>query len=206
MKPRRAVDPDAIATRLDQYLNVAKGEVERLHYIITQFLQAIRPSVPKRRPTSMNELVEATLKLLEPELENRGQTVEKRLERSLPQAPLDPVQIKQVLVNLIKNSMQAMTRGGTLSLATGTAGEGVWVRVADTGSGISPEQQHRIFEPFYTTKRGGSGLGLMIVERVVREHGGLIKLESQTGRGTTFRLWFPLHEPGPRLLETHTHD
>jgi two-component system, sporulation sensor kinase E len=109
-------------------------------------------------------------------------------------------------VNLIKNAMQAMTRGGVLRLATGTAGDGVWVSLADTGSGISQEQLSRIFQPFYTTKRRGSGLGLMIVQRVMRDHGGLIKLDSHTGRGTTFRLWFPLFEPQPRLLETQAHD
>jgi signal transduction histidine kinase len=80
------------------------------------------------------------------------------------------------------------------------------VSVADTGAGISPEQQHRIFEPYYTTKRAGSGLGLMIVQRVVRDHGGLINLKSHADRGTTFRLWFPLYEPRLRLLEAHAHD
>jgi PAS domain S-box-containing protein len=202
----RGGDPADVAAKLDRYLAVAKGEIERLDYIITQFLRAIRPSAPQKRPVSLNSLVEDTLKLLGPEIENRGQVVEMRLSSSLPHAPLDPVQIKQALVNLIKNAMHAMTRGGILTLETGTAREGIWVSVADTGAGISPEQQTRIFEPFYTTKRTGSGLGLMIVQRVVRDHGGLINLESHTGRGMTFRLWFPFSEPKPRLLETHLHD
>jgi signal transduction histidine kinase len=111
-----------------------------------------------------------------------------------------------VLVNLIKNALQAMTKGGTLTLQTGEGADGVWVSVADTGGGIPQEQINRIFEPFYTTKKKGTGLGLMIVQRIVRAHGGRIELESQVGRGTTFRIWLPLHERKPRLLEAPMHD
>jgi signal transduction histidine kinase len=155
---------------------------------------------------SLNALAEDTLQLLGPEIQNRGQAVEREMFETLPSAPLDPVQVKQVLVNLIKNAMQAMSRGGVLSVRTGEARDGVWIELADTGCGIAQEQLNHIFEPFYTTKRKGSGLGLMIVQRVMREHGGLIKLDSRTDRGTTFRLWFPLHEPRPRLLEIQAHE
>jgi signal transduction histidine kinase len=111
-----------------------------------------------------------------------------------------------VLVNLIKNAMQAMTKGGTLTLQTGEGPDGVWVSVTDTGGGIPQEQLNRIFEPFYTTKKKGSGLGLMIVQRIVRAHGGRIDLESQLDRGTTFRIWLPFQEKKPRLLEAPAHD
>ena len=93
---------------------------------------------------------------------------------------------------------------GTLTLQTGETGDDVWVSVADTGGGIAQEQINRIFEPFYTTKKKGSGLGLMIVQRIVRAHNGRIDLESNVGRGTTFRVWLPLHERKPRLLEAKT--
>jgi PAS domain S-box-containing protein len=189
------------AVRLEQYLNVAKGEINRLDYIVTQFLQAIRPAPPQLKPASLNEAVQKTLELLNPELENRGLTVKTRLDSHLPAAPLDLLQMQQVLVNLVKNAMQAMSKGGTLTLQTGEGSDGVWVNVADTGGGIPQEQLNRIFEPFYTTKKKGSGLGLMIVQRIVRAHGGRIDLESDVGRGTTFRIWLPLHERKPRLLE-----
>jgi len=78
------------------------------------------------------------------------------------------------------------------------------VSVSDTGRGIPPEGVRRIFEPFYTTKKKGTGLGLMIVQRIVREHGGRISLESRLNQGTTFRVWLPLHEKHPRLLEAGT--
>ncbi len=204
--PPAAAEVEEISGRLENYLGVAKGEIARLDYIITQFLQAIRPSPPQRRLSSLNEVAVETLALLQPELDNRGILVAQQLARGLPEVLLDPAQIKQVLVNLVKNALQAMRRGGTLTMATGTASEGVWVSIADTGTGISVEQQARVFEPFFTTKKKGSGLGLMIVQRIVRDHGGRIGLESQAGRGTTFRIWLPLHERPPRLLEARLHD
>ena len=199
-------DMEEIAAKLQNYLTVAKGEIDRLDYIVTQFLQAIRPTPPQKKMVSLNDIVRETLDLLRPEIENRGQTVEEKLARQLPTAPLDPAQIKQVLVNLVKNAVQAMTKGGVLTVQTGSGADGVWVSIADTGCGIPQEQLNRIFEPFFTTKRKGSGLGLMIVQRIVREHGGLIKLESNVGQGTRFRIWLPLHERQPRLLEAPLHD
>jgi two-component system, sporulation sensor kinase E len=189
-----------IAQKLEQYLEVAKGEINRLDYIITQFLQAIRPSAPQFKAASLNNVVEKTLALLRPELDNRGLTLKQKLARSMPDARLDAAQVQQVLVNLIKNAMQAMTRGGVLTLQTGAGSEGVWVSVADTGGGIPQEQINRIFDPFFTTKKKGTGLGLMIVQRIVRAHGGKVELESHVGRGSTFRVWFPLHERPMRLL------
>jgi PAS domain S-box-containing protein len=193
-------------SKLENYLEVAKGEISRLDYIITQFLQAIRPSAPQLKPASLNEVVEKTLELLRPELANRGIVAKTKFARRLPAAPLDANQIQQILVNLLKNAMQAMTTGGALTLATGEGGDGVWVSVADTGGGIPQEQINRIFDPFYTTKKEGTGLGLMIVQRIVRAHGGRIELESHVGKGTTFRIWLPLHERKPRLLEAPSHD
>jgi PAS domain S-box-containing protein len=192
--------------KLSQYLEVAKGEIARLDYIVTQFLGAIRPAPLQLKITSLNEVVETTLDLLRPEIENRDITVKTRLSRQLPPALIDPTQIKQVLVNLIKNALHAMTKGGALTLQTGESADGVWVSVADTGGGIPQEQITRIFEPFFTTKKKGTGLGLMIVQRIVRAHGGRIELESRVGQGTTFRVWLPLHERKPRLLEAPSHD
>jgi PAS domain S-box-containing protein len=187
--------------RFEQYLDVAKGEIVRLDYIITQFLEAIRPVPPQLKLIPLNDVIEKTLELLRPELNNRGLNAKTKLADRLPAAPLDPAQMQQVLVNLVKNAMHAMTKGGTLTLQTGAGADGVWVSVTDTGGGIPQEQINRIFEPFFTTKKRGTGLGLMIVQRIVRAHEGRIELESHVGRGTTFRIWLPLHERQPRLLE-----
>ena len=191
-----------IALKVERYLGVAKGEINRLDYIITQFLQAIRPATPQVQMASINDVVRETLDLLRPELENRGVAVEENLSDKVPLTPLDPAQIKQVLVNLCKNAIQAMTRGGVLTLCTEPREDGVCVVVKDTGGGIPQDLLNRIFEPFYTTKKKGSGLGLMIVQRIVRDHGGRIQLESNVGQGTTFRIWLPLTERAPRLLNS----
>jgi PAS domain S-box-containing protein len=199
--PPPEADTRETAGKLEKYLGVAKGEIHRLDYIITQFLQAIRPAPVQLKPASLNAVVEKTLELLRPELDNRGLTVKTKLLRGLTVTPIDETQMQQVLVNLVKNAMQAMTKGGALQLQTGETPDSVWVSVADTGGGIPEEQISRIFEPFYTTKKKGTGLGLMIVQRIVRAHEGRIELESHVGRGTTFRIWLPLHERRPRLLQ-----
>ncbi len=199
-----AADTSETAKKLEQYLDVAKGEINRLDYIVTQFLGAIRPAPVQLQLNSLNDVVEKTLELLRPEIENRGVTVKTKLARNLTATPVDAAQLQQVLVNLVKNAAQAMTTGGTLTLQTGETSDDVWVSVTDTGGGIPQEQINRIFEPFYTTKKKGSGLGLMIVQRIVRAHNGRIELDSHVGRGTTFRIWLPLHERKPRLLEART--
>ena len=198
---RRAdADTVAVADKLQGYLDVAKGEITRLDYIVSQFLQAIRPSPPKLHPASLNDVIRESLALLGPELKNRRLHVEQKLAPSLPLAPMDSVQIQQVVVNLIKNAMQAMTKGGTLTLTTGEGADGVWFNINDTGGGIPQDQINRIFEPFYTTKAKGTGLGLMIVQRIVRDHGGRIELESRVDEGTQFRVWLPLRDRKPKLL------
>lgn len=197
-------DREQSVERIEKYLDVAKGEISRLDYIVTQFLQAIRPTKPKFALASLNDVVREAIDLLRPEIENRSLCVKENLAPRLPASPIDAGQIQQALVNLMKNAMHAMTKGGTLTLQTGEGGDGVWVSVSDTGGGIPQEQLNRIFEPFYTTKKKGTGLGLMIVQRIVREHGGRIELESNVGKGTVFRIWLPLHERRPRLLPSHS--
>jgi two-component system, sporulation sensor kinase E len=194
------VDTAEVAEKLEHYLDVAKGEISRLDYTVTQFLQAIRPTPPQLTPGSVNDVARETLELLRPELENRGLNVKEKLARRVPLTPLDAGQMKQVLVNLIKNAMQAMTRDGTLTVQTGHTPDAAWVSITDTGGGIARDQISHIFEPFYTTKKKGTGLGLMIVQRIVRQHGGHIAVESDVGQGTTFRISLPLRERQPKLL------
>ena len=193
-------DISGIIGRFEKYLDVAKGEITRLDYIVTQFLQALRPTQPNFKPASLNQAAEEVLDLLLPEIENRGVAVKSKFRRRLPNARMDSEQIKQVLVNLVKNAIQAMTQGGELTLQTGTAKDGVWITVSDTGGGIDDERIKRIFDPYFTTKKKGAGLGLMIVNRIVRDHNGLIDVSSRTGHGATFRIWIPLREPHPRLI------
>jgi two-component system, sporulation sensor kinase E len=186
--------------RLEGYVNVAKGEIGRLDNIVTQFLDALRARAPKMATASMNVILRETLELLRPEIENRGQRIIEKFSPNIPDVPCDAAQIKQVFVNLIRNGMQAMSRGGELSIETGANSEAVFVSISDTGSGIPEEKLNQLFQPFFTTKKKGTGLGLMIVQRIIREHAGRIDVESKPGKGTTFRVWLPLHERRPRLL------
>jgi two-component system, sporulation sensor kinase E len=186
--------------RLEEYVHVAKGEIRRLDTIITQFLDGLRARAPKVAFSSLNTIIRETVELLGPEIENRGQRVIQKLAADLPDIPCDATQIQQVLVNLVRNAMQAMTRGGEITIATGAGSEAIWVSINDTGSGIAEEKLNRIFQPFFTTKKKGSGLGLMIVQRIIRDHAGRIDVESKPGKGTTFRVWLPMHVRRPRLL------
>ena len=190
-----------IYSKLEKYVSVAKGEVGRLDYIVTQFLQSIRPARPNLKKNSLNDIIEETIELLRPELKNRGQSLKLNLNEALPLAFFDAGQIKQSLINLIKNSMQAMSTGGELIIKTGEAEEGVWISLTDTGCGIPQEKIKQIFEPYYTTKEKGSGLGLMIVQRIVRDHDGRLELTSHGSKGATFRIWLPKEERMPRLLK-----
>ena len=192
--------PEEKAARLRHDIQVAREEIMRLDRIINQFLRATRPSLPDLQRASINEIVTESVALMERELKNRDILVELELAEDLPRCLADAAQLKQAFYNLIKNALQAMRAGGILRIRTEGNDEAVTVSFMDTGRGISPEQIGRIFEPYYTTKSEGSGLGLMIVQRIIREHGGTIDVESDTNRGTTVRLKLPVSEKRTRLL------
>lgn len=176
-----------ILEKLRDYIRVAQGEIQRLDCIVQQFLQAIRPVKPKFRLDDLNQVVRETVKLLGPEIENRGLSSVVKLCEKPTRALIDANQMKQVLVNLIKNAMQSMMRGGQLTMRTANEDNGVELIVEDTGAGISKEKIKRIFEPYFTTKEKGVGLGLMIVHRIVGQHSGRILVEPVNPRGTRFR-------------------
>ena len=193
--------PAKKAQRLRDDIRVARDEIQRLDRIINQFLHAVRPTKPDLQRASLNDVVTETLVLLEHELASRDIFVEQELADELPKTLVDQAQLKLDYYNVIKNALQAMRAGGILCLRTEVTDTQVIVSFIDTGQGITPEQIGRIFEPYYTTKKEGSGLGLMIVQRIVREHGGTIEVESNVGRGTTFRIKLPIYEKRTRLLE-----
>ncbi len=192
--------PAAQGERLREDLHVARDEIARLDQIINQFLRAIRPTQPELQLVSVNEIVTDTLTLLEQEISDRDILVEQELADGLPRILLDRAQLKQAFYNIIKNALQAMRSGGILRIRTEASATQVIISIIDSGHGIAPEDIGQLFEPYFTTKESGSGLGLMIVQRIVREHGGTMEVESDKGRGTTFRIKLPIHEKRTRLL------
>jgi PAS domain S-box-containing protein len=186
---------------LKELVEVSKREVHRLDRIITQFLRAIRPSLPDRKPVQMERLLDETLELMRHEIENRRILVEREQAEHIPSVPADEVQVKQAFFNIIKNAIQAMADGGILKIGIEVSSRFVSICFADNGPGITPENLGAIYEPYHTTKATGSGLGLMIVQRILRDHGGEIEICSTPERGTAFTLHFPRDDVRMSLLE-----
>ena len=194
--------PDGMRESLEELAGVARTEVERLDTIITQFLRAIRPSKPVLVPEQPTEVLQETLRLLKSEFENRRIAVSVDIQDTVPTVHLDRSQIKQVFFNLIKNALEAMPDGGSLKVVFGVGDAYVDIAFIDTGQGIALEDMGRVFEPYHTTKAKGSGLGLMIVQHIIEEHGGEIELSSKPGTGTCFKIRLPRSERRVRLLNT----
>jgi signal transduction histidine kinase len=189
---------------LEQAIEVARAEISRLDSIVTQFLRAIRPSKPQLHPENINTLVEEAVRFFAPEIQDRDIVVEQELRSDLPLLELDRDQMKQAFYNVIKNSFEAMKRHGTLRIRTDRDETHVIISFNDTGGGISAENLSRIFEPYFTTKATGTGLGLLIVRRIVREHGGELSLESKEGQGATLTIRLPYIDRRVRMLEAGT--
>jgi two-component system, sporulation sensor kinase E len=199
---RKAQELDHNAkAELQQSIDVARSEVRRLDSIVTQFLRAIRPSQPQIHPENVNTIVEEAVRFFTPEIQDRDIVVEQELRADLPLLQLDREQMKQAFYNVIKNSLEAMRRHGTLRIRTDLDDTHVIVSFVDTGGGMSAENLGRIFEPYFTTKPSGTGLGLLIVRRIVREHGGELSIESSEGKGLTLTIRLPYIEKRIRMLE-----
>ena len=186
---------------LQESVEVARAEVNRLDSIITQFLRAIRPTRPQLKPESINSIVEESVRFFTPEIKDRDIIVEQELRSDLPLLELDRDQMKQAFYNVIKNSFEAMKSRGVLRIRTDMDDSHVIVRFNDSGGGMSAENLSRVFEPYFTTKASGTGLGLLIVRRIVREHGGELGIESSEGKGLTLTIRLPYIDKRVRMLE-----
>lgn len=197
----RKAEEDCLPKDAGELLDVALQEVVRLDSIVSNFLRAIRPENPDLKPTRVQAVIEEGLRFMRQEIEDRGILVQAQWPDDLPRVPADADQLKQALYNLFKNAIQAMPDGGVLSIVCDERGGSLEVRVGDTGQGIGAERIGRIMDPYYSTKKEGSGLGLMIVDRIVRGHGGELLIETEDGRGSIFTVRLPLRRRRVRLLE-----
>ncbi|MDQ5979090.1 MAG: hypothetical protein QG602_2064, partial [Verrucomicrobiota bacterium] len=185
---------------LEDSIKVCRDEVARLDGIIKNFLEAIRPRPPDLVELYLPALLEEVLHFQERELADRGIAVEVEMPAGTPVIMADRDQLKQVFFNLIKNAMEAMQPGGRLNLKLRADDDSVYVAIADTGSGIKAEDLAKLFQPYHTTKVSGHGLGLMIVQRILRDHGGHVGIESKQGVGTVVTLQFPQKHRRVRML------
>jgi PAS domain S-box-containing protein len=185
---------------LDKYLGVVNEEIDRLNHIVVDFLFAVRPMNIDVREGNINALIQDLVDFVRFELD--AARIEPRLDLAgdLPPIEFDERYMKQALLNLIKNSMAAMKDGGVLSVKTGAAESEVYIHITDTGVGIPEENLAKIFEPYFTTKESGSGLGLTLVFKIIKEHHGEITVDSKEGKGTDFLITLPLPRTTTRLI------
>jgi signal transduction histidine kinase len=187
--------------KLKKSLDACVKEVERLDGIIAHFLEAIRPSEPDFREINLLELLEESLRGREEEFKARKVSIQVEEGAKTPFVFADPDQLKQVFFNVIGNAIDAMGKEPKLSIVTRGDDENVYVQFVDSGVGIAKEDIPKVFEPYYTTKKNGHGIGMMIVYRIMRDHGGDVGIDSKSGAGTIVTLRFPRKDRRMKLLE-----
>ncbi len=174
------------------YLQIIVQEVDRLEKILNDILSFTRPSLPRFRPADLNQIIHSACEVLAPELEKCGITCTERFSPALPRMQLDSDQMRRLYINLIKNAVEAMPEGGALTITTTLDNDLVTVATADTGTGIPEEVMDKIFEPFFTSKATGSGLGLTLATQIVHSHGGTIEVRKGEPAGTIVTMQLPV--------------
>jgi signal transduction histidine kinase len=190
-------------SEVDPYLKGIKGEIRRLKDLAENFLSYARPLQLSPDGHDLNRFLEEICVFLQPEAEARRITLSRDMDPLLPSVDFDTAQLRQAVLNIVNNAQQVVPEGGDVRIQTrvGSGGE-IRISISDTGPGMTPEVLARIFQPFYSHREGGTGLGLPIARRAVEAHGGRIEVESEPGQGTTFHIILPRSRPGtPRPSE-----
>jgi two-component system, sporulation sensor kinase E len=185
---------------LERHIGIVEEEIDRLNKIVVDFLFAVRPMDVQLRESDPGELVAEIAELIKPEAERSAVELVLSIAEGLPRVDLDDRLMKQALINLVKNALAAMPGGGELRLGVAQADDEIVLSVGDSGLGISEEDLPKIFEPYFTTKENGTGLGLTITFKIVREHDGEITVSSRPGQGSTFSIHLPIPQKEKRLL------
>ncbi len=181
-----SMDNTAAAAEARSLLRSIDLEVRRIQRVTEDYLQFARMPKPRRELVSLNEVLEQGLAFMESLFEATRVTVRTEFDQSLPAVQADESQIWQAVLNLVRNALEAMPDGGTLTLSTARSGPSIVLTVSDTGKGMSEQEQEQIFKPFFSTKAGGTGLGLPLTQQIIGEHGGSIRCVSTSEKGTTF--------------------
>jgi PAS domain S-box-containing protein len=196
LKARKPVDKE----NMDHHLKIVTEEIDRLNKIVVDFLFAVRPMDVELREGDPGQVVREVAELLRFEAEGQGVKLDLKIGDSVPRVLIDKRYLKQALLNLAKNALAAMPKGGSLALTVEGDEQEVRITVADTGTGIPEEDLPKIFEPYFTTKDSGTGLGLTITFKIVKEHQGEISVNSKVGEGSSFTISLPVPQREHRLL------
>jgi signal transduction histidine kinase len=185
-------DPEnARDRRTQKRIHVLKGEVARLQGILDEFLSFARMPELSKQPTDLEAFVRDLVEFHAPEMQELGITLRAFAQAGLPQLSVDRAHLRAAIVNLLKNAREACRSGDEVIVALRPEGSGVAISVTDTGPGMGKEVLAKVFQPYFSTKKTGTGLGLPTVKRIVEEHGGKVSVSSEPGKGTLFTLWFP---------------
>jgi two-component system sensor histidine kinase HydH len=190
------IEPEA-SRALKRRTTIVGAEIGRLNRLLTEFLDLARPRGISREPVALGALVEEVLTLERETADGFGVTIVRDLDAEGCIATGDREKLKQVVINLVVNALEAMKEGGTLVTRTASEGACVALTIADTGAGIEPSHMDEVFEPFFTTKEGGTGLGLSIVRKIIDQHGGEVRIDSHRGKGTSVTVEIPAANPAP---------
>ncbi|MEW5890634.1 MAG: ATP-binding protein [Pseudomonadota bacterium] len=191
---KREIDLEFLKEDVRQLITESREGLDRVKKIVQDLKDFSRVGEADKQWADLHKCLDSTLNVVWNELKYKAEVVKEYGQ--LPEVECVPSQLNQVFMNLLVNAAQAISEFGKITIRTGAEGGWVWVAVTDTGSGIAPENLTRIFDPFFTTKPvgKGTGLGLSVSYNIVQKHGGRIEVESEPGRGTTFRVWLPLHQ------------
>jgi two-component system NtrC family sensor kinase len=195
------------------FQQLALKEVDRICGLINDLLSFARPSKPNVAPENVNDVVDNIARILETQAKEKSVGIAREFGENLPKVWIDREQMKQVFMNLILNAIQAMKEGGSIGISTRTvsrngtepSGDFVQIEIRDTGIGIPEENLQHIFDPFFTSKDEGSGLGLAVSHQIVQEHGGFVTVESQIGKGTAFFVHVPVAKPVRPITNVPAH-
>jgi signal transduction histidine kinase len=179
-------------------LEIIKKENHRLNQLLTSFLDFARPRAPKYYTVDVGTVLDSVTDLATHAIGAKPIVIRKEAAADLPPLECDPEQLKQVMLNLLINAIQAMEEPGAIVLAARNERGQLVIEVRDEGCGIKPEDRDKIFTPFFTTKEGGTGLGLPVAHQIVEQHGGILTAEENPDRGMTFSIWLPLRPNGMR--------
>lgn len=196
LRAKAGADPEAMM----RHLGVVDEEIERLNKIVVDFLFAVRPMSITLMEDDPARLVSEVADLVRYEAEKGLVTLDLKIQDGLPLVMMDRKYLKQAILNLVKNALAAMPEGGRLGLSASLGDGEVIIEVTDSGVGIPDDQMAKIFEPYYTTRENGTGLGLTITFKIVKEHSGDISVRSRVGKGTTFMVTIPVPQKEQRLL------